>query len=192
MIPGRTNSKELLLLNHRKTESISHGPVFGGDFSNLGLLGVGISLLAAAISTGFNYYVSIFFFALMVLFFIAFMNFKGVEIDYDRRRIRTYHNYLGIRWGLWQSLDKFDNVVFYMLSTRSNVSSANTGVDSDFHSKSYTIELIGKTKHNKIELNEIVDYNEAIEFAKEIARKLDKKFIDVIDVALRHKYGKKD
>lgn len=164
-------------------EYIKHGPTFGGRTSGIGFTAFAISfLLMAILSQTPLFYVFVF---LVLFFFIMFMNYQGVEIDYKNKKIRLYESYLGWKHGQWHDMGKFEKVVLYFLTSTTSVSFDS--IDSDFHSKSYTIELIGKTKKHKIELNEIMGYTEAMAFAKKYALKLDKPFVNVIEVALQNK-----
>lgn len=172
-------------MNGEKIERIPHGPTYGGGHSNAGIVLVGFNLLATAITSETSP-ICFLFGAMLVLSFILFMNYRGVQIDYRRNKIRIYHSFLGLRYGRWHDLKKFESVVLYFLSSVDKVSGGRIG-DANFRSKSYTIELIGKTKENKIELNEIPGYEEALEFAKKYATKLNKSFVNVIEVALKNR-----
>lgn len=160
-------------------------PLMVATFPTWGIILVGFNLLATAITSETSS-ICFLFGALLVLSFILFMNYRGVQIDYKRNKIRLYHSFLGIRYGRWQDLQKFEKVVLYFLSTVDKISGGRGG-DANFRSKSYTIELIGKTKEDKIELNEIPGYEEAIVFATKYAAQLNKTFVNVIEVALNNR-----
>jgi len=97
-----------------KTFSISHGPQFDGLLSTVGLFlsfaGGGFTAyaiyIADAPSVGAGLLVAIFFFGL-------FLDIRGVEFDFQRKRLRQYRSLFGYKSGRWEPFSDFDRIGLY-------------------------------------------------------------------------------
>lgn len=163
------------MTEHQDILTISRGPQFSGTASRVvflisltSLIG-GIYLLAmTAYATGVT--------ALIVAALSApfFLDYRGVQIDRQNNRVRTYTSYLGLKRGEWTPLDRFDKLVLQWerFSYHSGGTPA-TFVFSPFTTRTsdaYSVYLVDVDDRTRMELGDFDTHKGARKFMARYSR----------------------
>lgn len=100
---------------------------------------------------------------------------KGILLDPDKKRFKEYQQIFGVKFGSWESMDEFPDIVILKKNLSSKVTTyftASEGIISE--STVFDICLANKSHHKKIEAARIKNLEKAKELANEYAAKLNK------------------
>jgi hypothetical protein len=154
--------------------SIKHGPRFEGMPSTIGMFGaIGFIIYGSwLISEDLASALVMYFIAIVCIF--IFLDFRGVNIDFKRNRIRQYRNMLMIRHGKWETLSDFKKVSLTLEQFKTM--SASSLISQSFNSKShdsYFVILEGEEGIIPFEIGEYEAHSSAKSTMKWMADKLN-------------------
>ncbi|NCG29532.1 MAG: hypothetical protein GWP27_03570 [Bacteroidetes bacterium] len=151
--------------------TLKHGPRFGGFPSSVGgvvmilcVFGAFINLSIGDIPTGI-------FFAVCAIFSAAlFLDFRGVNIDFEKKQIRQYRSFLGFKSGRWESLEDFDKATLVWTRIRGrSTASMLSGSRRGSTSPSYFVLLEGEDGIIPFEIGEYSTHKAARKMLKVMA-----------------------
>lgn len=110
-----------------------------------------------------------FFVSTLLISFV--LDIRGIEIDHFDYKIRDYRNLLGFKIGKWEDIRNYKSV---RISIRDIKEATSEGSDHDFDvSYFYYVNLINKLDNKALFLAEFEGKDKAIQFANQIASKLN-------------------
>ncbi|MDY0015319.1 MAG: hypothetical protein RBS13_03845 [Bacteroidales bacterium] len=157
-------------------EKISKGISFKGFSSYLGG-GICIAGIIWLIE-GSQDLLAIFTIILGIIFFLAI---KGVLIDYDKHKIKTYSDLLILKLGKWESLNNYNKIVLKYLSESQTMNLLS--ISRTYTANSFDI-FLENAKGKKILLKEFIYYDNAKHFLDTYAEKLKAEKIDDYQISL--------
>jgi len=154
--------------------TIKHGPRFEGIPSTIGMFGaIGFIIYGSfLLSTDFSAALVMYFIALVCVF--IFLDFRGVNIDFKKNRIRQYRNMLMIHHGKWETISDFNKVSLTLEQFKTM--SASSLISQSFNSKShdsYFVILEGEEGVIPFEIGEYESHSSAKKTMKWMAEKLN-------------------
>jgi hypothetical protein len=159
---------------------ISHGPRFSGILSTIGLFAALTCLGLTIYSINEGDIISAAAYALFTVACVAvFLDFRGVEIDFNHRKIRQYRSFLGLRTGTWESVDDFDKITLTWyrirgLSATARISQSWNSSSSD----SYFVLLETADGKNPFEIGEYASHRAAQKVMRQMAKQLSLPHVD--------------
>jgi hypothetical protein len=127
--------------------------------------------------------ISIFGFALGIMIIIIgiifFISKRGVLIDFDKKLIKPYLDFIMVKLGKWESLVDYDKIVLKYTNESQTMNSR--GNSTNYITKSFDIILTSKNKKDII-IKEFVNYNKAKSFLVDISQRLEKDNVDMYEI----------
>ncbi len=111
-------------------------------------------------------------YAFLLISIIALTYTSGVEIDYEKHRIRKYVIYLWIVTGTWRKLYSYQRITVRRARKGIRQYARSTASTSSF-STFYDVYLISDTLHDSILLHSSRDPEDARTFAEQWSEKLN-------------------
>lgn len=146
---------------------ISKGPTL-----KLGLLGLLVIIGSGVLTYFFSIFPAIpgFYIGLVTL-----LSIEGVVIDLENRKLQSYFSFIFFKLGDWKSLDYYDKLILTIYSQQSTY--ALRATTQTVKTKSFDVCLTNSGGMSLI-VAEYGNYYEALEFAEELAEKLNLPFED--------------
>lgn len=161
------------------TETISRGPQFKGFVSLIGLIIFAFSLVTGIVSLVHSYYLSgTIFLIISAVFFFLFLDIRGIEFNYVNKLVRTYKQFLWIRYGDWIPLEKYNAIHLvkdnFYVRTAGVLPMAAPGLEIKTHSRvsSFDVTLVATLGENNILMSEFDKHADAVSFMKKYSEKL--------------------
>ena len=153
--------------------TIKHGPRFEGMPSTIGMFGAIGCIIYGSWLIGEDVISALVMYFIAIVCAFIFFDFRGVNIDFKRNRIRQYRNMLMIRHGKWESLSDFNKVSltleqFKTMSTSSLISQSFNSKSHD----SYFVILEGEEGIIPFEIGEYESHSAAKKTMKWLSEKL--------------------
>ncbi|OUS18085.1 hypothetical protein A9Q93_04105 [Nonlabens dokdonensis] len=107
--------------------------------------------------------------------FIALIGFaivfstKGVLIDVTNNKLKEYNSFFFIKFGKWQSFDKFPHITVLEITEKTSVSSHTTLVSASSREMVYRITLLSKSHYQKLLLQQLKDKEKAHQETEKLA-----------------------
>lgn len=107
--------------------------------------------------------------------FIALIGFaivfstKGVLIDVTNNKLKEYNSFFFIKFGKWQSFDKFPHITVLEITEKTSVSSHTTLVRASSREMVYRITLLSKSHYQKLLLQQLKDKEKAHQETEKLA-----------------------
>ncbi|AGC77628.1 hypothetical protein LX97_02182 [Nonlabens dokdonensis] len=107
--------------------------------------------------------------------FIALIGFaivfstKGVLIDVSDNKLKEYNSFFFIKFGKWQSFDKFPHITVLEITEKTSVSSHTTLVSASSREMVYRITLLSKSHYQKLLLQQLKDKEKAHQETEKLA-----------------------
>lgn len=140
-----------------------------GPYLFLGMIGI----IAVAVATMINgsLFIGLFILPICIPLVAYIMDIQGVEVDFEKGKIRKYRSFLGIRYGTWMELSAFDSVRVYQhqLKTQKGKFIKRGPKTYDTHAY-YYVRLVSPGLAKSISLLELNDYSRARMQAEKVAR----------------------
>jgi hypothetical protein len=164
-----------LKLKNNKILTISHGANFRGTVSFFGLF----VIIAGLFLFFFNFDLSSFnntvstlgYFAVVAFGFNLFLGFEGVQLNLQSRKVREYYSLVGMKLGMWYSLDEYQEVVLTIDRFTVTTSTPYTLGRSSAH-KTFDVILIRDGKKKGMLLSECKSYDVGKQKLEEFSKKL--------------------
>jgi hypothetical protein len=162
-------------------EKISLGLTFKGYISAIG----SVVFIAGLIITIFNLTHSISFIIcsigilMIITGIILFFSIRGVLIDWDKKLIKPYLDFIIVKIGTWKSLGQYDKIVLKYTNESQTMNSR--GNSTNFITKSFDIVLTSNDNKDVI-IKEFVNYDKAKLFLVEYSQRIDKENVDLFEI----------
>lgn len=160
--------------------TLRHGPRFSGILSTFGMIStLGCTVGTIAVFISGDVLTALLLLAGVIISAAVFLDFRGVVIDFDNRRVKQYHSFLGYRRGVWEPMNQFNKVtlIWGRIIGRSTASML-TGSGKRSTSDSYYVLLEGEEDVIPFEIGEYGSYKAAKSMMKQISKKCNLPFID--------------
>ena len=167
--------------NVEKMEKISRGLTFKGYTSAIGsaIFIVGLIIAFSEMPPSISFIGCVFGIAMTIIGVILFVSVRGVLIDYDKKRIKPYFDFIFIKIGTWESLAYYDKIVLKYSHKSQTMNSR--GSSTNYVTKSFDIALISNNKKDLI-IKEFVNYDKAKLFLIEYSQRLNKESVDMYEI----------
>ncbi len=156
------------MIKEKQILSISRGPQFKlKGVAYFAMFLVLLVLLTVASFMISEYAVAIVILIISIVLFSYILDIQGFEIDSKEMKIRTYKDFLWIRYGKWED---FNNYTIVCLTNENLHISTSEGVDhayDTFHY--YYVKLLDENHQKEIYLGEYTNYYEALKISKSIS-----------------------
>jgi len=152
-------------MTNRKIENINFGLTFSGVLSTFGMLSMIMGIIITIIADWIAGIV------IIVPSLILFISIKGVIVDYENMKIKSYLNILIAKFGIWQNINSFSNIQLRKINESMGMYSR--GTNTRVNTKSYDIYLYNKNNNSELLLRSYRKFDEATAMLKEYASKFN-------------------
>ncbi len=160
-----------------KKINIPAGAQFNSPLSLL-LFFVVLFLLFFSVKSAAQFHIFDFIFSFLGLFisFVFMMDYRGVEIDISKRRIRSYRQFLFLKWGSWFLLEEYTEL--RLKAAYGRVRGAKVNSCKSYSQTYYDVVLISKNNTKNIILKEFNRYDKSLQFIEFYANVLHLPYVD--------------
>jgi len=153
-------------LSHIQSAMIfNQGASFQGRISTIGGLSFGVLLVITLAALEGQESVAINLLNLlpftlpgMVICFSLLLKVEGVEVDLEKKRIRTFNKYFYFKFGNWVSLNEFNRITLKI--DRFTYRSGPTMIANSRYKQNFDVAIMNKDSGNSIHLEECMSYRE--------------------------------
>lgn len=165
--------------------TISQGANFrDGKAAYLFILFLGVLIYSVVqVIVNIDFYPLIFLSPFFTIVLLYILDFRGVQIDQDRKMIRAYKLYLWGKRGDWKHLELFSKISLnyedYKIETSSPYSGYTNGQSSIIENHHhFVISLMSEDGNDRIVISQENEYVDAVVVMKKLVNRLDLPFED--------------
>ena len=160
-------------------EKISHGITFQGLISTSGLIICITAIIAIVLG-------KLLFLAIPAWIFgvVLFLSIRGVLIDCESMRIKSFLDILVWKTGNWRNLSEFDRIVLKLFNESQTMNMAS--ISNTYTTRTFDVCLQGENARDTL-LKEFANYAEAKAFLEKYSIELKIQPIDLIALILEER-----